>query len=98
MDALATICDAPLPPSIVEETGRQMYSQKMLEMQVGSGLSMDVVNQLASPEMVEKFLETDKADIELVVLRTIACEELFRLENIEVTEDEFKSEVMAAKE
>jgi len=88
----------PLPPSIVEETGRQMYSQKMLEMQVGSGLSMDVVNQLASPEMVEKFLETDKADIELVVRRTIACEELFRLENIEVTEDEFKSEVMAAKE
>ena len=98
VDALAAICDAPLPPSIVEETGRQMYSQKMLEMQVGSGLSMDVVNQLASPEMVEKFLETDKADIELVVRRTIACEELFRLENIEVTEDEFKSEVMAAKE
>ena len=98
VDALAAVCDAPLPPSIVEETGRQMYSQKMLEMQVGSGLSMDVVNQLASPEMVEKFLETDKADIELVVRRTIACEELFRLENIEVTEDEFKSEVMAAKE
>ena len=98
VDALAAICDAPLPPSIVEETGRQMYSQKMLEMQVGSGLGMDVVNQLASPEMVEKFLETDKADIELVVRRTIACEELFRLENIEVTEDEFKSEVMAAKE
>ena len=74
VDALAAICDAPLPASIVEETGRQMYSQKMLEMQVGSGLSMEVVNQLASPEMVEKFLETDRKEIELVVRRTIACE------------------------
>ena len=98
VDALAAICDAPLPASIVEETGRQMYSQKMLEMQVGSGMSMEVVNQLASPEMVEKFLETDRKEIELVVRRTIACEELFRLENIQVSEEEFKAEVVAAKE
>ena len=61
-------------------------------------MSMEVINQLAAPEMVEKFLETERAEIEQIVRRTVACEELFRLENIEVTEEEFKAEVVAAKE
>ena len=98
VDALAAICDAPLPASIVEETGRQMYSEKMLAMQMGQNMSMDVINQLAAPEMVEKYLETEREEIERVVRRTVACEELFRLENIEVTEEEFKAEVVSAKE
>ena len=98
VDALADICEAPLPESIVEETGRQMYSEKMLAMQMGQNMSMEVINQLAAPEMVEKFLETERAEIEQIVRRTVACEELFRLENIEVTEEEFKAEVVAAKE
>ena len=98
VDALADICEAPLPESIVEETGRQMYSEKMLAMQMGQNMSMEVINQLAAPEMVEKFLQTERAEIEQIVRRTVACEELFRLENIEVTEEEFKAEVVAAKE
>ena len=97
VDALAEICDAPLPESIVEETGRQMYSEKMLEMQMGSNLDMDVINQLAAPEMVEAYLKNSRADILKIVRRTVACEELFKLENIEVTEEEFKEEVVAAK-
>ena len=59
---------------------------------------MKTVEQLASPEMVEKFLVESKEEIERVVRRTVACEELFRLENIEVTEEEFKAEVVKAKE
>ena len=99
VDALAAICDAPLPASIVEETGRQMYSEKMLEAQIGQQMSMDVINQLAAPEMVvDEYLRTNKESIELIVRRTVACEELFRLENIEVTEEEFKAEVVSAKE
>jgi FKBP-type peptidyl-prolyl cis-trans isomerase (trigger factor) len=98
VDALAAICDAPLPASIVEETGRQMYSEKMLEAQIGQQMSMDVINQLAAPEMVDEYLKTNKESIELIVRRTVACEELFRLENIEVTEEEFKAEVVSAKE
>ena len=88
----------PLPASIVEETGRQMYSEKMLEAQIGQQMSMDVINQLAAPEMVDEYLRTNKESIELIVRRTVACEELFRLENIEVTEEEFKAEVVSAKE
>ena len=48
-------------------------------------------------EMVEAYLKNSRADIEKIVRRTVACEELFRLENIEVTEEEFKEEVVAAK-
>jgi trigger factor len=98
VDALADICDAPLPGSIVEETGRQMYSEQMLNMQMSGNMDMKTVEQLASPEMVEKFLVESKEEIERVVRRTVACEELFRLENIEVTEEEFKAEVVKAKE
>jgi FKBP-type peptidyl-prolyl cis-trans isomerase (trigger factor) len=98
VDALADICDAPLPGSIVEETGRQMYSEQMLNLQMSGNMDMKTVEQLASPEMVEKFLVESKEEIERVVRRTVACEELFRLENIEVTEEEFKAEVVKAKE
>ena len=75
-----------------------MYSEKMLEAQIGQQMSMDVINQLAAPEMVDEYLKTNKESIELIVRRTVACEELFRLENIEVTEEEFKAEVVSAKE
>lgn len=97
LDAIAEICDAPLPESIIEEQGRNMYSEKMLELQVSGKMSMEVINQLAAPAMVEKYLKDERKAIELIVRRTVACEELFRLENIEVTEEEFKEEVMAAK-
>jgi trigger factor len=98
VDALADICEAPLPRSIVEETGRRMYSEQMLSMQMSGNMDMAIVEKLASPEMVEKFLMDSREEIERVVRRTVACEELFRLENIEVTEEEFKKEVVAAKE
>jgi hypothetical protein len=47
-----------------------MYSEKMLEMQMGSKMSMDVINQLAAPEMVEAYLVNSRKDIELIVRRT----------------------------
>lgn len=65
-----------------------------LEMQIGQKMSMDVINQLAAPEMVESYLKSSREEIELIVRRTVACEELFKLENIEVTEEEFKAEVL----
>jgi trigger factor len=98
LDALAAICEAPLPFSIVEETGRQMYSEQMLEMQMSGNLDMATVEKIAAPEMVEKFLLESRLEIEQVVRRTVACEELFKLENIDVTEEEFKNEVVAAKQ
>jgi FKBP-type peptidyl-prolyl cis-trans isomerase (trigger factor) len=98
VDALADICQAPLPASIVEETGRQMYSEQMLDMQMSGAMDMATLEKIASEEMVEKFLVESKDEIEKIVRRTVACEELFRLESIEVSEEEFKNEVVAAKQ
>lgn len=58
----------------------------MLETQVGQKMTLDVINQMAAPEMVDAYLKDSREEIELIVRRTVACEELFKLENIEVGE------------
>jgi len=98
VDALAEICDVRLPRSVVEEQGRDMYSEQLLAMQVEKKMSPQALQQLASAKMVNEFITKQKDEIERVVRRTIACEELSKLEGLVVDGEELAAEVQKAKE
>ena len=98
VDALADICDVKLPRSVVEEQGRDMYSEQLLAMQVEKKMTPAALQQLATTKMVNEYLTKQKAEIERVVRRTIACEELSKLEGLVVDGAELAAEVQRAKE
>jgi FKBP-type peptidyl-prolyl cis-trans isomerase (trigger factor) len=98
VDALADICEVKLPRSVVEEQGRDMYSEQLLAMQVEKKMSPQALQQLASAKMVNEYLTKQKDEIERVVRRTIACEELSKLEGLVVDGEELAAEVQKAKE
>ena len=97
VDALAGICDVKIPKSLIEEQGRNMYSEQLLAMQVKQKLAPKQLEQLASAKMVNEYLTKQKDEIERVCRRTIACEHLAKLENLEVTGEALYEEVEKAK-
>jgi trigger factor len=97
VDALADICDVKLPRSVVEEQGRNMYSEELLAMQVEKKLAPKQLAELASAKMVNEYLKKQKEVIERVVRRTIACEELSRREALIVSGEDLAAEVQRAK-
>lgn len=98
VDALADICQVKIPRSLIEEQGRNMYSEQLLAMQVKKNMSPKALEQLASAKMVNEYLTKQKDEIERVCKRTIACEEVIKLEKLEVTGEELYAEVERAKE
>ena len=74
-----------------------MYSEQILAMQVKQKLAPKALEQLASAKMVNEYLEKQKDEIERVCRRTVACEHLSKLENLEVSGDDLFAEVEKAK-
>ena len=97
VDVLADMCDVVIPRSLLEEQGRNMYSEQILAMQVKQKLAPKALEQLASAKMVNEYLEKQKDEIERVCRRTVACEHLSKLENLEVSGDDLFAEVEKAK-
>jgi len=97
VDELAAMCDVQLPRSLIEEQGRNMYSEKLLAMQVEQKLAPQALEQLASNKMVNEFLNKQKDEIEKICRRTVACEQLVKLEGLEVTGEALFAEVEKAK-
>ena len=97
VDALADMCDVVIPRSLIEEQGRNMYSEQILSMQVKQKLAPQALEQLASAKMVNEYLTKQKDEIERVCRRTIACEHLSKLEQLEVTGEDLFAEVEKAK-
>jgi len=97
VDKLAAMCDVQLPRSLIEEQGRNMYSEKLLAMQVEQKLAPQALEQLASNKMVNEFLNKQKDEIEKICRRTVACEQLVKLEGLEVTGEALFAEVEKAK-
>jgi len=74
-----------------------MYSEKLLAMQVEQKLAPQALEQLASNKMVNEFLTKQKDEIEKICRRTVACEQLVKLEGLEVTGEALFAEVEKAK-
>ncbi|KAL2628704.1 hypothetical protein R1flu_013390 [Riccia fluitans] len=92
-DELAKVVIVDVPNSLLEEQGRQMYAAKLIELQAKSKLSKEQVVQLSSPEMVTNYLQSQKERIRDSVKQTLAVTEIFKLENLQYTEEELNKEV-----
>ncbi|CAM6089073.1 unnamed protein product [Calypogeia fissa] len=97
-EELSKVVEIEVPNSLLEEQGRQMYGAKLLEMQTAAKLTKEQVVQFSSEQMVNNFLTSQKERIMSAVKQTLAVAEIYKLENLEYTEEELKTEVQMALE
>ncbi|KAL3686786.1 hypothetical protein R1sor_013095 [Riccia sorocarpa] len=95
-EELAKVVIVDVPHSLLEEQGRQMYAAKLIELQAKSKLAKEQVIQLSSPEMVTNYLQAQKDKITDTVKQTLAVAQIFKLENLQYTEEELNSEIESA--
>jgi len=93
---LSKIAEIEIPNSLLEEQGRQMYAAKLIELQASMKLSKEQVVSLSSAEMVNNFLVSQKQRITDSVKQTLAVAEIYKLENLKVSDEELEMEVKNA--
>jgi len=96
-DQLSELVDCTVPKSLLEQQGRQNYSVKVMELLSQGGITKDVLNTLMSEELVQNFIQKEKADIERVVRLTMAVNDIQKRENISVTEEEVEKEAAISR-
>ncbi|XP_024388971.1 trigger factor-like protein TIG, Chloroplastic isoform X2 [Physcomitrium patens] len=95
---LAKVAEIDVPNSLLEEQGRQMYASKLIELQASMKLSKEQVVALSSAEMVHNYLIAQKPRITESVKQSLAVAEIYKLENLEISEEELQAEVDSAIE
>ncbi|KAG0562657.1 hypothetical protein KC19_9G162700 [Ceratodon purpureus] len=95
---LSKVVDIDIPNSLLEEQGRQMYAAKLIELQASMKLAKEQVVALSSAEMVQNYLIAQKPRITDSVKQSLAVAEIYKIENLEVTDEELDMEVNNAIE
>ena len=93
LDALSSAADVQIPQSLFQETGRNLYSAQLLELQAKGQLSPGAMRQMMADSLVEQFFKNKRADIESKVLTGLAVAEVARAEGLCVSEERLAAEV-----
>lgn len=92
LEALGDVIDMEVPRFLVEEQGRELYSQKLLEMEAQRTITPDAIKQLTEPKLVDRYINSQRQSIEAMIARALAINRIAELENIEVKEEEIEAE------
>ena len=91
------LLETEVPEALVQEHGQQMYLQKLIQMQGTGQISSEQIAKLATREMVDNFIDSKRDEIVQSVRTTLAVEDVFNKENMEITREELEEEMKAAK-
>ncbi|KAK9835180.1 hypothetical protein WJX81_004039 [Elliptochloris bilobata] len=94
--ALAERVDAEVPQSVLRELGSQEYQAKLLEAQARGKLSFEAVQQLATEELLEKYIESRQDDLADIQRATMGIDAIYAAEGLQVPEAEVEAEFSSA--
>ena len=97
LDHVCNLIDFDIPEALVQEHGQQMYLQKLIQMQSLGKLSSDQLAQLANRQMVDNFIKAKRDDIVKSVSTTLAVEDIFNQEDMNIERNELEEEMKTAK-
>lgn len=97
-NALTRVVDVEIPNSLLEEQGRQMYAAKLIELQASMKLPRDQLVALSSAEMVQNYLDAQRSRISDSVKQSLAVAEIYKQENLKISDEELDMEVNSAIE
>lgn len=92
LQELSKVVEMDVPHSLLEEHGRQVYGAKLIQLQITMKLTEDQIYTLSSAKAVNNYLLSQKESIKEIVKQTLAVEEVFKLENLQYSEEELEKE------
>jgi FKBP-type peptidyl-prolyl cis-trans isomerase (trigger factor) len=91
-ELLATSVQCAVPASVLREIGEGEYQAELLKLQASGRFSMEQVARLATPDLLQKFIDARKDTLEGLHRAQRAVEELFEKEGLKVDEDAAQAE------
>lgn len=92
LQELSKVVEMDVPHSLLEEHGRQLYGAKLIQLQITMKLTEDQILTLSSAKAVNNYLLSQKETIKEIVKQTLAVEEIFKIENLQYSEEELEKE------
>ncbi|XP_059073469.1 trigger factor-like protein TIG, Chloroplastic [Cryptomeria japonica] len=93
LQELSKVVKMDIPHSLLEEQGRNMYGAKLIQLQTTMKLTEEQIFTLSSAKAVNNYLLSQKEKIKEAVKQSLAIEEIFKLENLQYSEEELEKEV-----
>lgn len=93
LDRLGKIVEVDIPQSVFEEQGRQLYADKLLQLQAARRLDENQIKDLSSEELVREFMQDEKENISALTRQMLAVGEIFKSENLQLSTEELVNEV-----
>lgn len=93
LQELSKVVEMDIPHSLLEEQGRNMYGAKLIQLQTAMKLTEEQIFTLSSAKAVNNYLLSQKETIKEAVKQSLAIEEIFKLENLQFSEEELEKEV-----
>lgn len=95
--ALAAAVDVAVPQSVLRELGEAEYQAELLEMQAKGRFSLEQVSRLATPQLLEKFIES-KRDVLCALHRAQrGVDAIFDEEKLALSDDDVAAELATAR-
>uniref|UniRef100_A0A061S496 peptidylprolyl isomerase n=1 Tax=Tetraselmis sp. GSL018 TaxID=582737 RepID=A0A061S496_9CHLO len=97
-EELVQITDVDLPYHIVQTVAQQKYQAKIMELQSKGQISPEVMEKLATAEMLQNYINTNRDEVESSAKAMLAVETIFKLEKLSVSEEEKQARVRETME
>ena len=93
MDAVAACVELEVPETLLDEHARTEYQAKLIDLQQQGRLPAQAMAQLATPEMLAKFIEAQSDELNDQIKVVLAMSEICSQEGLNVTEEEIDEEI-----
>ncbi|XP_078165649.1 trigger factor type chaperone family protein [Carex rostrata] len=93
LDRLGKIVEVDIPQSIFEEQGRQIYADKLLQLQAERRLDESQLRSLSSEDLVAEYLLKERENISAITRQMLAVGEIFKCENLQLSTEELVNEI-----
>ena len=93
---LADAVSCPVPASVLREIGKAEYQAELLKLQASGRFLMDQIARLATPDLLQKFIDARKESLEGLHRAQRAMEALFEREGLKVDEAAAEAEFARA--
>jgi trigger factor len=97
LEELARCTSVEVPQSLLDETGRQLYSAKLLDLQAKGQLSPVAMRQMMADSLIEQYFKHNRDDIRSKVLAQLAIIDIARRERLEASPEAVAAEVARGK-
>lgn len=94
--AIGKLAECEVPEKLVRDFGEVEYQARLLEAHGKGSITYDMMEQLATEQLLNEFVNKNRADLEAMVRETAAVEKIFDEQGLAVGQEEVEIEAARA--